>query len=285
MFRKLPHGEWIFLIRNNKRKKQQIARKIESFDEGSDEASEHGEGRLFTLKFTVNVRDFKGQSRNGMDVGEIEVVGEDESEFRPKLFTKVLPHIKREIVFDENNQPSWADRSPAIQDLFKFVTFYDQLSKQHYSLYDVSGYFLSAWEKKKIFMYIHKYTTNVRNSKLYGIAERELIKTHKDRAGAQSNSKFAEVLAALKEKHGMVYQAHHLNWDSWASRVCRDMDKKNQDLDVLLAQPPPPELIQLFLRTDDANSIEIEVAREDNSVGQTINSDLQEDIQQLKYDE
>lgn len=247
---------------------------MESFDAGSDEASEHGEGHSFTLKFTVSVRDFKGQARNGMAVGEIQVVGDDESEFRPKLFMKVLPHLKREIVFDEDNKPSWVDRSPVIADLFKFVTFYYKVAKRNYSLNDVSGHFLSTWKHREILMYIHKYSTNVGNAKLFGIAERDLLKSQRDRAGAQNNSMFAEVLAGLKARHGMVYrQAHHLNWDSWASRVCRDMDKSKKDLDVLLSEPPPPDLVQLFVRSEHS-SMQLEIAREDNSVGKTINSDL-----------
>lgn len=60
------------------------------------------------------------------------------------------------------------------------------------------------------------------------------------------------------------------------------MDKNNRDRDGLLAQPPPFSMIQLFTRAHDTNSAQIHIARQDNSVGQTINSDLQEDLQQLK---
>lgn len=257
---------------------------LESFDAGTDEESVQGEGHSFELKFVVSVRDFKGQTRNGIAVGEIQVVGADESEFRPKLFEKVLPHLKKEIVFDKDNKPSWVGHNPVIADLCKFLTFYDKIAKRNYSLNDVSAHYLSTWKHREILLYIHKYSTNVGNARLFGIAERDLLKSQRDRAGAQNNSMFTDVLAGLKARHGEVYrQAHSLNWDSWASRICHDMNKSEKDLDVLLSEPPPPDLVQLFVRSDDAaSSKRLEIAREDNSVGKTINSDLQDDIQQLK---
>lgn len=201
--------------------------------------------------FSAHIRFFKGQNISKTFQGNYTVAGNDIIEFLHNLWLAVKPHIIREIVFTDNEQPTWHPREfPCEDDLTKFVEFHDKTSKKNYRTETLSEYILKSWKDKKVLLYISPYS-NIMKTKFMWENGKSLLNSPgalPEKQVFDSVSDSAQVITTLTEQlkktHGLKFPtAKESDWRMWAFYIdCFTADKHER----LINQSPPTQLLPFF---------------------------------------
>lgn len=214
--------------------------------EMGDEAVESEEAGvyLYSIDLNIQTREFKGQT-SGVTKCVIQIGCNSAPDFKHQLWTKMSDKLKREIVFDDNNDPQWhANISPKEEDMDRFVLFYDSKAKRSMGVDKINSVTLTHWRKKEIWLYVHVYSMSVANLTLWKKVQKCLLEPmNRDRAGASNTSEVNALVSRLKEVHRQNYQSQHINWLIWATKI---QSSESHLYEKMVNNPPPPDILHLF---------------------------------------
>lgn len=245
---------------------------------------------LFYIKFKIMIRQFKTQQQ-ATDIGEICVKFTDLKTFTDDIWEKIFVHLKKEIIYDDTNQPSWSDNIPNIADINRFVSFYEPVARKAFQFDSINEAKLRNWCKLqtkddhdiKIYLYILPYSSNVSSKAHWTNAEKVLIRPEeRDRAGATAATVVNELLKELKDLHRNSYKGHESTWYIWASYIAKRIEKDPLAKDSLLQDGPPGHICHLFSTVQESDDVLLSNLRNNVSIGISVNSDIADDLSALK---
>lgn len=235
---------------------------------------------IYKAKFTVQVRSFVG-NKGGRPLGNKIISGSSVEIFKLNLWEYVKKHIKQEVVLpDDEKEMHVIEDEPSLQNLPKFVHFYDKSLKKMVEIENVSGRILVSWATKNIFLYIYEYSNNINNRDTFHKIKSILFRGgNRDRGGAQTNDELFKLTQNLKDIHMANYRSQDINWRLWANEI---LSADTYLREQLMHEPPPARLIHLFARSQENSSHRLDIIRQGLSVAHTVNESTTSSLKGLK---
>lgn len=229
--------------------------------------TEDSDEELKTVKLSVSVRTFIGNS-SGLNVGSWEICFYNLEQFKVKLWEKVRPNLKREIIIEMEQPPRWSDRIELeMNDLESFVQFHNKVAHRKYKWSQLTLNLVSGWADKEIWLYIHIYSNSMSSKNVFDSCT--LLKTSAtDRSGANTTAALRSLSSTLKEKHGGYYEALDIHWDLWATIIQGSEPHLHQQL---IDGPPPSNIRHWFIAARTNPDARMENVRDGNAIGRYIN--------------
>uniref|UniRef100_A0A336M8J7 CSON013724 protein n=1 Tax=Culicoides sonorensis TaxID=179676 RepID=A0A336M8J7_CULSO len=252
---------------------------IEESPDNSINIQESNTDTEFNLEFQVFLRQFKGQT-SGPTIGNWSISCNSVEDFHDKVWERAKQHIKREIYFDEEMNPAFAEHDPE-EEGGKFLIFNDKTAKISRNLTQICENTLKLWgkdteQKREIHIYIHPYSIAVSGKKMWEKVNDRLISSQeKDRAGASSQKNLNEIVDQLKQKHSHEFKAAHIHWLQWANKIASSDAYLRDDM---IEADPPSSIAKFFQPTDEPF---LQKARDDVMMSRRLNSGSLEDIQSI----
>lgn len=239
-----------------------------------------GDVYLHTIELNVQTRDFKGQT-SGDTKSPAEIRCNSVPEFKEKLWLLLLDNLKREVIFDDQNNPQWhTNVTPQEEDVERYILFYDLKSKRSITLDKVNTISLNHWRTKEIWLYVHSYSMSVSNLSPWKKVQKTLIEpVNRDRAGANTIAEMNEIVRRLKEVHKLNYQSSHINWIMWANRIQSSEPHLHEKL---LSDPPPPDMLHLFAIVRNPSDNVISDVRHNISVAEGVNKGVGTSLSKIR---
>lgn len=232
--------------------------------------------QLLDNTFEVKIRKFKGQS-SGQSLGTWSIAGNNMDEWISMLWNKVKGHIRREVLVDVDSESnlvvSWAQELQSqVEDLHKFIDFYDRLSKRSTSLESVDMSKLQSWKRKSMQLFIYPYTHSVSNNATWKAVDIQLLRhTERNRANASSTESLFLLKDQLKSRNSMYFAAEDIYWLEWANFI---QASPAETRDYLMQQPPPPNLIRFFQLGSNQPELRLRNVHQSLLVASNVNSNL-----------
>lgn len=224
---------------------------------------------LYSVQLQVQTREFKGQI-SGTTKCSLTINCNSVQEFESHLWLKINDKLKREVVFDDNQDArSNENIVPKEEDMVRFVLFYDCKSKRSLSLDKITEITLNHWKSKEIWLYIHLYSLSVSNLTLWKKVVKNLIEPlNRDRAGASTVTEMNSLVAQLKDVHKFHYKSNHINWIMWANRIQASEPHLREKL---IESGPPADMLHLFAVARTAADDTIVEVRQNLCVAENVN--------------
>lgn len=263
----------------------------EEFLDASEEEEEEDETKLFRFTVQILPRNFKGHKK-GPSVGKININCNSAEEVMELVWNSCERYMRREVIFDaaagvgaDQYSARWAETTaPTIEEIDKFLTFQDKISKRTYK----PSQFIEKPEKmqkflgKEINVFVYVFSESVSSATMYDTLRVQLLKPEeRDRAGAASNLAVSVLVAELKNLHKASYVSQDVNWAVWASFL---FTKDALERDELKLQGPPPHLIHLFKTVPSASQKVLTSTRNDIRIAQNVNAGFKEQLDTLAKD-
>ncbi|XP_062704763.1 uncharacterized protein LOC115270471 [Aedes albopictus] len=246
----------------------------------SDSAAEKEE-KLFLFKGFFFERFYRNQLRP-REMFRCDIDGNSTQDIIQSLWEAVKKHVRREVVFRDED-PNWCDKSePDCEDIARFVTLQDKEKKKGFSITDLKHRLLVKWRGKHINVYVYVYSTNVGTNSQYQCLLRKLVAPQTpDRSGAHSTKDDAALANQLRDKHRDL-EGHFSSWLLWANLINSSPAHERERLK--LAATPPLELTKYFRWTPVSEAARLQSVHRGMVVANTINEGWMKGIADIKQD-
>lgn len=199
----------------------------------------------YAVKFLTRVKQAKSD-QNFIFVGDLTVKGDTLEEVKIRIWEIVRQHVVREVIFNENDFPSWHSTvTPTIDDLHKFVTIYDPKRKVLFKFESPeekktsADSLLERWSKaSSLQLNIFPFTLSVSNNE----------RLTKLKSYLEPNTATRNLIDKLQYAQSENFISSDLNWRMWAHYIQGNQNEQQ------VYQNPPSELAHLFPRLSLQNS-------------------------------
>lgn len=241
------------------------------------------ENGIYSVTLSTSIRNFKSQT-SGPSIGAFTCNCISVIDFKVKLFDFIQPHIKREVLFDDDLTPTWSENAePVLEDLVKFVSFCNKTQKRTFSLEVIRTRHFVMWAEEPsndICVHIYVYSNNVQNQRMWTIVDKQLIQHQsRDRTNAASTSTLLDTVHQLKTIHEANYMSSDINWMVWANYI---NSKEAHEQQMLMNRGPPADLIHLFAHARTNSHHQLALLHQNINVGREINSDAVTTVAAMK---
>lgn len=237
--------------------------------------------KLFLFKGIFFERLYRNQLRP-REIFRHDVNGNSTQDIIQSLWQVVKKHVRREVVF-HNEDPSWSEKpEPEFEDIERFVTLQDKSLRKGYSIADLRHRLLTKWRGKNINVYVYVYSTNVGTNPQYQCVLRKLVAPQTpDRSGAHSTRDDAALANELRERHRDL-EGHFSSWLLWANLINSSPAHERERLKQATA--PPLELTKYFRWAPVSEAARLQSVHRGMVVANTINEGWMRGIAEIKQD-
>lgn len=199
------------------------------------EANDPGTPR-FTNEFVINKLLYRHQQSEA--ALEFSVIHSNSlEEFIDKVYQLIQSFIKREIEFNENNEPNWAEREfPTNEDLHRYVAFKDRVRKKTYRIDCINESMLVRWHKRDIILIVYIHSNNLDTRASWNIARQTLFGD----ANAEGASKVLKVMTDDEKLQLTIKKLQRIHqskltpttedsYTLWARMIMQQPSKKQRD--------------------------------------------------------
>jgi hypothetical protein len=218
-----------------------------TFSSPAPVSSNNAEETLYNVFVSsFSIRQFIGQT-SGVSKPSFTVCVNTVDEFVDKLFEKVSPYLKREVLVGEIGgcEYSFSETTvPTRQDLERFVIIKDPISKKPNYLQHITTRKLVSWKNRELSLWVHQYSNSISNKTIFNEMKNSLFPPAlTDRSGASSFVVCPGLANKLKSEYEHFYSALDIHWIAWANYIPSQAPERH---DFLIKQPPPPEYLCVF---------------------------------------
>lgn len=103
---------------------------------------------LFEIDLEVMVKDFTSQ-KSGTSKATYQICCNSCDEFIKLTWSSIETYIQKELIVNEDGRYEWSTEEMSHEDLHKFVSFHDKISKRTYEVLQVTNKLLHSWKLKK----------------------------------------------------------------------------------------------------------------------------------------
>lgn len=185
-------------------------------------------------------------------MGEFQVMADSVEEVLADVWAFASKFVQREVCFKYPQSESSSaelelcvkETGPVKEDIDKFISFADKVSKRYYVPSLIKSNQLHNWFNKEVNIFIYRYSMAVTSSQQWEKVKSQQTKpSHADRSGAPSNVLLAEMCVELKEMHREHYVSDDINWSIWATYILKQPAHHRS---ALMSSGPPEAMVRLF---------------------------------------
>ncbi|EAT47926.1 AAEL001001-PA [Aedes aegypti] len=232
--------------------KEEIVESTLEVEQDAVEENDPGRAR-FTNEFSVCKMLYRQQQvGNTIDMTTV-ISSNSYDEFVDNVYELVQPFVKREVEFDEQNQPFWAEHEfPTKEDLPRYVVFKDKVRKRIYRLGEISENMLNRWQKRDITLQLYIYSNNIDSRAAWDLFRQVLLGEDTNEDGTKNvitPQRLEEHrLQSIEKRLQKIHRSHlRPNTDDaytlWAQSIMKQSVKKHRNLCL---SGPPKKLLDHF---------------------------------------
>ena len=254
---------------------------IEEAEENDSPSNGDADIFLFETRFSlISFRQFKGQSSAPTEEGFV-ISCNNVQQFKQKLWESISDRVQREVVFENDETPEWANKEfPTVDDIENYVIIRDPSGNRTHRVGSMTSNLLHNLKNKELHCFVQIFGNNVANSKRFKALKRILLDPEEaDRAGAASNQIHEDILRRLKEVHQHRYSAANINWRLWANAILADDPARRENL---INAAPPANIVHLFRTVQLDESLRLTQIARSNRVALGENERVRDHIKLIR---
>jgi|LauGreDrversion4_2_1035121.scaffolds.fasta_scaffold520583_1 hypothetical protein len=205
------------------------------------------ESEVYSVKFEVYSREFKGQSSSS-SIGSRIITGNCLESFKEGIWNIARHVLKREVIINFNSSDKYCfseKETPTYEDLVNFVLIRDCVANRTISIDRLTTGMLVSWRHKAgLHLYSHIWSLSISSATIYKEMRKALLDPNgMDRSGAANVDTHFAMVSRLKNEHRFRYATQDINWGIWATIILKSDSAFH---DRLVLEPPPYQIIHLF---------------------------------------